>query len=234
MMRGHGFFPALGLLLAGFSLVPESGFPEEPLSPAVVELWADFDPRKDPLEEEVIREWREEGAVFRQVRFLVGIFKGRPARMAAIYGFPEGAGAKLPAVMHIHGGGQRASLHEVKFLVGRGYAALSVNWGGSGDGKPPFHAPDGAEPGDPNTDWGAVDPSQLNVPGYHSILPGPKQFAEDRESPKIAIGICSRWGVAGGSRFWRGRRRSIRGAWASTGFPWGATSPCMWPGAMTG
>jgi hypothetical protein len=184
MMREHGFFPALGFLLACFSMVPEIGFPEEPVSPAVVELWADFDPRKDPLEEEVIREWREEGAVFRQVRFLVGIFKGRPARMAAIYGFPEGAGAKLPAVMHIHGGGQRASLHEVKFLVGRGYAALSVNWGGSGDGKPPFHAPDGAEPGDPNTDWGAVDPSQLNVPGYHSILPGPKQFAEDRESPK--------------------------------------------------
>lgn len=44
--------------------------------------------------------------------------------------------------------------------------------------------PDGAQPGDPNTEWGAVDPSQLNVPGYNSILPGPKQFFEDREHPK--------------------------------------------------
>ncbi len=147
-------------------------------------LWADFDPRADPLEVEVIREWKEDGGVFRQVRYLIGTFKGQPARMAAIYGFPEGSGEKLPAVMHIHGGGQRASLHEVKFLVGRGYAALSVNWGGSGTGKAPFNSPDGALKGEPNTDWGAVDPTQLNVPGYHSMLPGPKQFFEDREHPK--------------------------------------------------
>lgn len=151
---------------------------------SVAELWADFDPRKDPLEVEVIREWKEDGGVFRLVRYFIGTFKGKPARMAAIYGFPEGAKEKLPAVLHIHGGGQRAFLHEVKLLVARGYAALSVNWGGSGDGKPPFNSPDGAQPGDPNTDWGAVDPSQLNVPGYSSMLPGPKQFFEDREHPK--------------------------------------------------
>lgn len=150
---------------------------------SVQELWADFDPRKDPIETEVIREWKEDGGVFRHVRFLIGTFKGKPARMAAIYGFPEGA-KKLPAVMHIHGGGQRAFLPEVKLLVARGYAALSLNWGGSGNGKPPFNSPDGAQPGDPNTDWGAVDPSQLNVPGYSSMLPGPKQFFEDREHPK--------------------------------------------------
>ena len=154
-------------------------------SPAsVTELWADFDPRKDALETEVIREWKEDGAVFRHVRYFIGSFKGRPARMAAIYGFPADAKEKVPAVMHIHGGGQRASLSEVKLLVGRGYAALSVNWGGDGDGKPPFNTPEGAQPGDPNTDWGAVDPTQLNVPGYASMLPGPKQFFEDREHPK--------------------------------------------------
>ncbi|MBI4624244.1 MAG: hypothetical protein HY736_13650 [Verrucomicrobia bacterium] len=150
---------------------------------SVHELWADFDPRKDPLEVEAIREWQEEGGVFRHVRFLVGTFKGRSARMTAIYGYPERPNAKLPGVMHIHGGGQRAFLHEVKFLVARGYAALSVNWGGSA-GQAPFNSVEGAQPGDPNTDWGAVDPSQLNVPGYHSLQPGPKQFFEDREHPK--------------------------------------------------
>lgn len=151
---------------------------------SVVELWADFDPRKDPLEVEVVREWNEDGGVFRHVRYLVGNFRGKPARMAAIYGFPEGAKEKLPAIMHIHGGGQRAFLHEVKLLVGRGYAALSVNWGGSGSPNGTLNAPEGALPGDPNTDWGAVDPSQLNVQGYNSLLPGPKQFFEDREHPK--------------------------------------------------
>jgi len=155
-----------------------------PVPRSVAELWADFDPRRDPLETEVIREWREGGGVYRHVRFLVGTFKGKPARMAAIYGFQENAEGKVPAVMHIHGGGQRGSLDEVKFLVGRGYAALSVNWGGRGGSDGPFNAVEGAEPGDPNTDWGAVDPSQCNVQGYSTMLPGPLQYYEDREHPK--------------------------------------------------
>lgn len=151
---------------------------------SVTELWADFDPRRDPLETEVIREFEENGIVVRHVRFLVGHFKGKPARMTAIYAFPKSAADKLPAVMHIHGGGQRAFLHEVKLLALRGYAALSVNWGGSGNGKPPMNSVEGAMPGDPNTDWGAVDPSQLNVAGYNSVLPGPLQVFEDREHPQ--------------------------------------------------
>ena len=164
--------------LVGFPVYAEDRVPQ-----SVAELWSGFDPRRDPLETEVIREWKENGAVFRHVRYLIGHFKGKPARMAAIYGFPENAGKSLPAVLHIHGGGQRGSLSEVKLLVGRGYAALSVNWGGNGNGKPPFNSVEGALPGDPNTDWGAVDPSQLNVPGYASMLPGPKQLFEDREHP---------------------------------------------------
>lgn len=164
----------------------------EDVPQTVEQLWADFDPRQDPLETEVIREFKEDGAVIRHVRFLVGTFKGQPARMTAIYGFPDvakdangrtGRNEKLPAVMHIHGGGQRAFLHEVKLLVGRGYAALSVNWGGSA-GQRPFNSVEGAQPGDPNTDWGAVDPSQLNATRYDSILPGPLQLFEDREHPK--------------------------------------------------
>ncbi len=178
-------FLQTGAALASLSLLDlHRLFAAEDVPQSVAELWADFDPRKDPIEVEVIREWKEDGGVFRHVRYLVGHFKGKPARMAAIYGFPEGAKEKLPAVMHIHGGGQRASLSEVKLLVVRGYAALSVNWGGHGTGKSPFNSPEGAQPGDPNTDWGAVDPSQLNVPGYASMLPGPTQFFEDREHPK--------------------------------------------------
>jgi dienelactone hydrolase len=166
-------------LFATRSLLAAEGIPQ-----SVLELWADFDPRKDPLEVEVIRQWKDDGAVFRHVRYFIGTFKGKPARMAAVYGFPEDAKEKLPAVMHIHGGGQRGSVSEVKLLVARGYAALSVNWGGSGTGKTPFNTCEKSEPGDPNTDWGAVDPSQLNAERYSSILPGPKQLFEDREHPK--------------------------------------------------
>lgn len=170
--------------LAAASLVPRGTVSAAEAAPqSVADLWAGYDPRREPLETDRIREWKEDGGVFRHVRYRIGTFKGTPARMAAIYGFPEGATERLPAVMHLHGGGQRASLSEVKLLVARGYAALSVNWGGSGTGKPPCNPVEGARPGDPNTDWGAVDPTQLNVPGYSSLLPGPKQLHEDREHP---------------------------------------------------
>lgn len=170
------------IFLIGCSFSVEATAFESPRS--VKELWADFDPRQEPLNVEVIREWKDGVGAFRHVRFLVGHFKGQPARMTAIYGFPHRVAEKVPAVMHIHGGGQRGSFCEVAMLVARGYAALSVNWGGSGDGRPPLNSVEGAEQGDPNTDWGAVDPTQLNVQGYSSLLPGPKQLFEDREHPK--------------------------------------------------
>lgn len=182
----------VGLLAVVFWLWGTAHLKADDPPRSVQELWADFDPRKDPLETEIIREFEEDGAVIRHVRFLVGHFKGQPARMTAIYGFPAGVKdanggmsgqTRLPAIMHIHGGGQRAFLHEVKLLVSRGYAAMSVNWGGSA-GQRPFNSLEGAQPGDPNTDWGAVDPSQLNATRYDSILPGPLQFYEDREHPK--------------------------------------------------
>ena len=184
LMTTRRAFLQTGVIASFLLFDPQSLFAAEGVPRSVTELWADFDPRKDPLEVEVIREWKEDGAVLRHVRYLIGTFKGKPARMAAVYGFPEGAKEKLPAVMHIHGGGQRGSVSEVKLLVTRGYAALSVNWGGSGTGKAPFNSCEKAEPGDPNTDWGAVDPTQLNAERYSSILPGPKQVFEDREHPK--------------------------------------------------
>ncbi|MCA9161487.1 MAG: acetylxylan esterase [Planctomycetales bacterium] len=179
LLQAGAALASIATLAPGRLLSDETNVPQ-----SVAELWADFDPRREPLEVEIIREWQEDGGLFRLVRYRIGTFKGQPARMAAIYGFPADTTERLPAVMHIHGGGQRAFLHEVKLLVARGYAGLSINWGGNGDGRPPFNSPDGARPGDPNTDWGAVDPSQLNVAGYSSMLPGPKQFFEDREHPK--------------------------------------------------
>lgn len=130
---------------------------------SVDELWQGFDPRSEPLDVDVVREWTEDGATYRYVLYSIGTFKGKPARMAAFYGFPADNAKQLPAVMHMHGGGQRAFLGVVKQYARRGYAVLSVNWGG--------REMEGAKPGDPNTDWGAVDPTQNNVPGYNNLLP---------------------------------------------------------------
>lgn len=40
-----------------------------------------------------------------------------------------------------------------------------------------------AQSGDPNTDWGAVDPAQQKVPGYFNLQPGEK-YLDDFESPR--------------------------------------------------
>jgi hypothetical protein len=144
-------------------------------APRTVEaLWADFDLRQEPLDAKVVHQWEEAGAVFQYVTFHVGTFKGAKARMAAFYAFPKD-GKKLPALLHLHGGGQRASVQEVAFYAGRGCACLSLNWGG--------REMEEAKPGDPNTDWGAVDPTQQNVPGYFNLKPGDK-YLDPFESPR--------------------------------------------------
>jgi hypothetical protein len=73
----------------------------------LAKLWAGFEPRKAPLEIEVLKEWEQDGVVCRLIRYQVGIFKGTPAKVAGFYAFPKG-GTKLPALVELHGGGQSA------------------------------------------------------------------------------------------------------------------------------
>ena len=132
-------------------------------SPETVEkVWGNYDPRTEPIDAKVVREWQEDGLTLKYIVYSIGTFKGTPATMAAFYGFPTGQ-KNLPGLIHMHGGGQRAFLHEGKRYAKRGYATLSVNWGG----RPMENS--GSE--DPNTDWGAVDPTQNNVAGYSNLLP---------------------------------------------------------------
>ena len=70
----------------------------------VAELWSGYDPRKEPLRTEVVREWEEDSVVVRVVRYFIGSFKGKPAWMAAFYAAPKGR-KQLPGVLHMHGGG---------------------------------------------------------------------------------------------------------------------------------
>ncbi len=116
------------------------------------ELWAGYDPRADPLETEILKEWEQDGVECRVLRYRIGAFKGVTSRMLALYGFLKG-GTKLPGLVQIHGGGQSANLNAVLTNAKRGYACISVNWlcndalGVSGYTGP-------------NTDWGAVDATQ--------------------------------------------------------------------------
>ncbi len=158
--------PILLTLLMNTTLLSspvEDSLPQLREAPTTVdELWAGYNPKSEPLQVQVVREWQEEGITFRYITYHIGTLRGKPATMAAFYGFPTGA-TDLPAVMHLHGGGQRAFQDVVKRYAKRGYAALSVNWGG--------RPMEDAQPGEPNTNWGGVDPTQNNVGGYSSLLP---------------------------------------------------------------
>ncbi len=141
------------------------------------ELWADFDPRQEPLEVEVLKEWEQDGAVCRLVRFQVGVFKGAPAKVAAFYAFPQG-GQKLPALLSIHGGGQSAGFDSVLKDTVRGYASMSINWGGNplnfGRAVVKYEGP--------QTDWGRLDathPPQRNKANHFVSELTPDEYTLD-------------------------------------------------------
>jgi len=137
-------FMSAGRLLAQDTLPPLDGRPT-PVN--LTEMWQGFDPLRDPLDTEIVREWKEGDATYRYVVFTIGIFKGQKSRVAAFYGFPK-SDKKLPALMHLHGGGQRAFIKTVKDAVKYGYAGLSLNWGG--------REMEDAKPGEKNTDYNAI------------------------------------------------------------------------------
>ena len=134
------------------------------------EMWGDFDPWKEPLESETLAEWEEDGVILRVVRFRIGIFKGQPARLAAVYGYPKGQ-QKLPGLLQIHGGGQYGDANACLANAKRGYATISIAWAGRISSSKYRVNPEGvqlfwnAKTDDPDyrltTDWGLVD-------GYHA------------------------------------------------------------------
>jgi len=147
------------------------------------ELWGKYDPKKEPLETEVLKEWEEDGVVCRLIRYQVGVFKGTPAKMAAFYAFPKG-GTKLPAVLQMHGGGQSAGLDGVVADAKNGYAGISINWGGNklnfGRSKMTYEGP--------QTDWGKLDathPPQRNKSNHFAGALTPDDYTLDAiESPR--------------------------------------------------
>ena len=127
----------------------------------VTDTWAQFDPRAEPLEIEVIRESVHDGIVLRHIRYVVGTFDGKKTRVAAFYAFPN-SGKNLPGVVQLHGGGQWARSDSALFWASHGYAAIAVNWGEKVIG----------EKGDPNTDWAGIPAGFLDPKHYNNATPG--------------------------------------------------------------
>jgi hypothetical protein len=173
----------------GAETLPPLGEAEVPRT--FEEMWGEFDPRAEPLDVEVLHQWEEEGVAMQVLRYRVGIFKGRTAMMAAIYGHPVEA-EDLPGLVQIHGGGQYADHRAVLANAKRGYATIAISWAGR------ISAPDyrvtpkevklfwEGKVDDPayrlTTDWGALDayhaPSRYGRDAFGN-LPAPADWVLD-------------------------------------------------------
>lgn len=93
------------------------------------ELWKGFNPGTEPLDTKILYQWEEDGVVMQVLRYRIGIFKGKNAMMAAIYGYPKDA-KNLHGLVQIHGGGQYAYYRAVLKNTKKGCATISISWAG--------------------------------------------------------------------------------------------------------
>jgi hypothetical protein len=141
------------------------------------EMWKGFDPRKEPLEVEILKEWEEDDVILKVVRYRIGYFKGNKAMMAGVFGFPKGS-KNIPGLLQMHGGGQYADYKAPLTNAKRGYATLSIAWAGRISAPQYRVSPSEVKlfwDGEINdsrykvtTDWGALD-------AYHA----PSRFGKD-------------------------------------------------------
>lgn len=86
--------------------------------------------------------WGEAKEQIQELYYEGEIFKGKPTRVFAYYGKPEGA-RPFPGVILVHGGGGTAFRDWVKHWVNNGYAALAMDLAGKGPaGRLPDGGPD--------------------------------------------------------------------------------------------
>ena len=165
------------------------------------DAWLGFDPRNEPLEVQVLKEWEEDEIVLKVIRYRIGSFKGKRAMMAGVYGYPKGA-RNLPGLLQIHGGGQYADYKAPLSNAKRGYASISISWAGRISAPGYRVTPNevklfwDGKVNDPKykltTDWGALDayhaPSRYGKDAFPSI-PVADWTLDAVESPEIMDGF---------------------------------------------
>lgn len=144
------FLFKLGLIFfSTLSTFGETGIPSfdgKDLVSNILDFWKSYDARKEPLKVQVVESWKTEQGEVRLVLYSLGKLQGSNKSatpvVAAYVGLPKGKEFK-PGIVHIHGGGQRASRRRVEDWMKLGYACVSINWGGKVLEKADT----------PNTDW---------------------------------------------------------------------------------
>ena len=170
------------------------------------ELWAGYDPRVETLEIEILKSWDEGGVHFEQLYFTGETWEGRKVRVFAYRGVPS-MGDALPGVLHLHGGGQTASLDWVRYWAGRGYISVSHDFCGSGPGRASDKvthweaAP--AYMADPAGPRSSLHPTARFNAWYHWILVARRALTLLEDHPRIDSKRLGVFGISvGGTLTW--------------------------------
>ncbi|MDB5306751.1 MAG: hypothetical protein JWO38_953 [Gemmataceae bacterium] len=161
----------IGLVLAGASLPGPAADPPPPAAITTIDgLWAGFDPRAVPLDVEVVKTWDEGGVHLQMLYFTGEVFEGTKTRIFGYLGRPRTVDGKIPAVLHIHGGGQTAVLDWPRFWAKRGYACLSFDF--CGNTNLPELGPGYKR--ERYTLWGNVPADMMKIGGGTQMKPTPR------------------------------------------------------------
>lgn len=126
------------------------------------DLWRGIDVERLPLDVQIIRTWEEDGCTYEEVTFVSEIVQGTKIRVLAFYGAPKDA-KNLPGILHIHGGGQTASLAWVKYWTSRGYGSVTFDFCGKWENRTEY------------TDWGPLVKScNMSSDGIYLVHPSPR------------------------------------------------------------
>lgn len=119
-------------------------------------------------------------------------YQGKPTRVFAYYGIPEGAtaGKPVPGIVLIHGGGGSAFVRWVRLWNSRGYAAISMDTCGAVSGNAYGHEQNGhvrhAWAGPPG--WGGFDKLADPVRDqwtYHAVAAAVRGHSLLRSFPEV-------------------------------------------------
>lgn len=145
----------------------------------------------------MVKETIVDGLVLRTIKYTSEINAGFKVRIIAYYGFPIG-GKNLPAILHLHGAGQNATLAYVKYWAQRGYATLSINWGGRALEDNPANG---------RTDWGPIkgDMGTFKAngranPWYHYTIAGRRALTFMEQQPEVDPARLGVFGISMGGR----------------------------------
>src|SRR5437867_11875892 len=120
-VRSLLFFLCALVLLPRHALAQERRTEPETNHWCPADLWRGIDVEKLPLDVKILSSWQEDGGNYQKLTYVSELADGIPIRIFAIQGLPK-QGKRVPGILHIHGGGQTASLSWVHYWVQRGDA----------------------------------------------------------------------------------------------------------------